>query len=106
MFKGGEHGAAGERLLARAEELGNVDDLPIPLASAAVMSAHHRLSEGLIGMLSDLDELPEVGPGDRVIVPGYPVMTDRVPPKLVAWLRTAHRNGAELVENVWGDDVT
>jgi len=53
-----------------------------------------RTAQGL--ELSDLGALPDVGPGDRVIVPGYPVMTDRVPPKLVAWLRTAYRNGAEL----------
>ena len=53
-----------------------------------------RTAQGL--ELTGLEPLPEVGPGDRVIVPGYPVATARVPPKLVAWLRTAHRAGAEL----------
>jgi transcriptional regulator GlxA family with amidase domain len=31
-----------------------------------------------------------------VILPGYPTMADRVPPKLVAWLREASRAGAEM----------
>src|SRR5262245_28422862 len=53
-----------------------------------------RTAQGL--ELTGLEPLPEVGPGDRVIVPGYPVTTARVPPKLVAWLRTAHRAGARL----------
>jgi transcriptional regulator GlxA family with amidase domain len=46
--------------------------------------------------LSGLEPLPEVRPGDRVIVPGYPIGTGRVPPTLVTWLRRAHRSGAEL----------
>ena len=53
-----------------------------------------RTAQGL--ELSGLAPLPEVGAGDRVVVPGYPVATDRVPPKLVAWLRNARRAGAEL----------
>jgi transcriptional regulator GlxA family with amidase domain len=53
-----------------------------------------RTAQGL--ELSGLEAFPEVGPGDRVIVPGYPVTTTRVPPKLVTWLRNAHRAGAEL----------
>ena len=53
-----------------------------------------RTAQGL--ELTGLEPLPEVGPGDRIIVPGYPVMTARVPPKLVSWLRNAHRSGAEL----------
>ena len=61
MFPGGETDAARERLRARAEELGNVADLPIPLSPSAVYSAHHRLSEGLIGTLSDIDELLRAG---------------------------------------------
>lgn len=46
--------------------------------------------------LSGLGPLPDVGAGDRVIVPGFPVKDVRVPPKLVAWLRQAHRAGAEM----------
>jgi len=46
--------------------------------------------------LSGLAPLPDVRPGDRVIVPGYPVGTGRVPPAIVTWLRQAHRAGAEL----------
>ena len=46
--------------------------------------------------LSGLEPLPDVGPGDRVIVPGYPVMTTRVPAKFVTWLRGAHQAGAQL----------
>lgn len=46
--------------------------------------------------LSGLEPLPDVGPGDRVIVPGYPVMTTRVPAKFVTWLRAAHQAGAQL----------
>ena len=53
-----------------------------------------RTAQGL--ELSDLAPLPEVGPGARIIVPGFPLATDRVPPKFVAWLRQAHRAGAEL----------
>jgi transcriptional regulator GlxA family with amidase domain len=45
---------------------------------------------------SELAPLPDVGAGDRVILPGYGVTTTRVPTKLVAWLRRAHRAGAEL----------
>ncbi len=46
--------------------------------------------------LSGLEPLPDVGPGDRVIVPGYPVMTTRIPAKFVTWLRAAHQAGAQL----------
>src|SRR5688572_9695111 len=46
--------------------------------------------------LSGLEPLPDVGPGDRVIVPGYPVMTTRVPTKFVTWLRAAQQAGAQL----------
>ena len=53
-----------------------------------------RSAQGL--ELGALQPLPDVGPDDRVILPGYPSMTDRVPPKLVAWLRDAYRAGAEL----------
>lgn len=53
-----------------------------------------RTAQGL--ELGSLSPLPDVGPGDRVIVPGYPVQTERVPPRLVSWLRRAHAAGAEL----------
>jgi len=46
--------------------------------------------------LCGLEPLPELRAGDRVIVPGYPLMSARVPPKLVAWLRKAKDAGAEL----------
>jgi len=46
--------------------------------------------------LGNLQPFPDVGLGDRVIVPGYPVASHRVPPKLVAWLRRAARAGAEI----------
>jgi transcriptional regulator GlxA family with amidase domain len=40
--------------------------------------------------------LPRVGPGDRVVVPGYPVAAMRPPARLVRWLREAHAAGAVL----------
>jgi transcriptional regulator GlxA family with amidase domain len=43
-----------------------------------------------------LEPLPDVAAGGRVIVPGYPVSTTRLPSKLIGWLRRAHRLGAEL----------
>ena len=46
--------------------------------------------------LSGLEPLPEVRPGDLIIVPGYATRVGRVPIKLVAWLREAHRAGVEL----------
>ena len=46
--------------------------------------------------LGGLEPLPDVRPGDRVIVPGYPLASARVPVKLVAWLRKARAAGAEL----------
>ena len=53
-----------------------------------------RTAQGL--ELGNLHPLPDVEPGDRVIVPGYPVADYRVPPKLVSWLRQAARAGAEM----------
>ena len=53
-----------------------------------------RSAQGL--ELSGLAPLPDVGPGDRVIVPGFPLARERVPPTLVEWLRRAHRAGVEL----------
>lgn len=46
--------------------------------------------------LSGLEPLPELRQRDRVIVPGSPLGGGRIPPKLVAWLRQAHRAGVEL----------
>jgi len=40
--------------------------------------------------------LPNVRPGDLVILPGYPTHTMPVPPKLVAWLRDVRRAQVEL----------
>ena len=53
-----------------------------------------RTAQGL--ELGNLQPFPDVGPDDRVVVPGFPVATHRVPPKLVAWLRHAARAGAEI----------
>jgi transcriptional regulator GlxA family with amidase domain len=53
-----------------------------------------RTAQGL--ELSNLAPLPHVGAGARIIVPGFPLATDRVPPKFVTWLRHAHRAGAEV----------
>jgi transcriptional regulator GlxA family with amidase domain len=62
--------------------------------------AHHAVTptvETAQGLeLSGLLPLPDVGPRDRVVVPGYPLATHRVPPKLVAWLRQAHKAGAQM----------
>lgn len=46
--------------------------------------------------LSGLEPLPDVRPGDLVILPGYPTQTMPVPRRLVAWLREAYRAGVEL----------
>ncbi|MFY0582908.1 GlxA family transcriptional regulator [Cystobacter fuscus] len=54
-----------------------------------------RTAQGL--ELAGLAPLPkDVGPGDRVIVPGYPVATTRVPPALLSWLRAAAGAGAQV----------
>jgi len=53
-----------------------------------------RTAQGL--ELAGLEPLPPAGAGDRIIVPGFPLASERVPPKLVAWLRRAHADGAEL----------
>ena len=53
-----------------------------------------RTAQGL--ELGNLEPFPDVGPNDRVVVPGFPVATHRVPPKLVAWLRQVARVGAEI----------
>ncbi len=53
-----------------------------------------RTAQGL--ELAGLAPLPDVGPSDRVIVPGYPVADVRPPAALVAWLRRAAAAGAEI----------
>ncbi len=44
--------------------------------------------------LAGLAPLPAVGPGDWVIVPGFPVLTTRFPTPVVKWVRSAFRAGA------------
>jgi transcriptional regulator GlxA family with amidase domain len=46
--------------------------------------------------LSGLEPLPDVRPGDLIILPGYPAQTMPVPRGLVAWLREAYRADVEL----------
>lgn len=46
--------------------------------------------------LAGVGELPEPEPTDRVIVPGYPVLTMRPPPAIVRWLARAARVGAQV----------
>lgn len=54
-----------------------------------------RTAQGLD--LAGLLPLPDdVGEDDRVIVPGYAVMTQRAPAKVVAWTRRAANAGAEM----------
>lgn len=54
-----------------------------------------RTAQGLV--LAELAPLPrDVGPEDRVIVPGFPLATTRVPPVLLGWLRAAARAGAQV----------
>jgi transcriptional regulator GlxA family with amidase domain len=53
-----------------------------------------RTAQGL--ELAGLHPFPDVGPGDRVIVPGYPLAGSRPPVSLVAWLRRAYEAGAEV----------
>jgi transcriptional regulator GlxA family with amidase domain len=53
-----------------------------------------RTAQGLA--LSDLAPLPDVGPGDRVIVPGYTLADGAPPARLVAWVARAAAAGAEV----------
>jgi transcriptional regulator GlxA family with amidase domain len=67
---------------------------PYRTASVALGPAV-RTAQGLV--LSELEGLPDdVGPGDRVLVPGYPLATARPPPQLLSWLRRVARAGAEV----------
>ena len=68
-------------------------DVPYELAYVGATPTA-RTAQGL--ELSGLAPLPEVGPGDRVVVPGYPVADERAPAALVAWLRGAAAAGAEI----------
>src|SRR5574338_357194 len=45
--------------------------------SSHALTPSVRLAQGV--ELGGLAPLPGVGPGDRVILPGYPMMTERVP---------------------------
>lgn len=67
-----------------------------PYAPAYVAASPRvRTAQGL--ELSSLAPLPrDLGPADRVIVPGYPVLTTRLAPALAPWLRDAARAGAQL----------
>jgi transcriptional regulator GlxA family with amidase domain len=53
-----------------------------------------RTAQGLD--LAGLVPLPDVGPDDRVIVPGYTLADTRPPAKLVAWVRRAAAAGAQV----------
>jgi transcriptional regulator GlxA family with amidase domain len=53
-----------------------------------------RTAQGL--ELAGLAPLPDVGPDDRVIVPGYTLAETRPPRALVAWVRRAAAAGAEV----------
>jgi transcriptional regulator GlxA family with amidase domain len=53
-----------------------------------------RTAQGLA--LAGLVPFPDVGPGDRVIVPGYTLADTRPPAALVAWVRRAAAAGAQV----------
>lgn len=53
-----------------------------------------RTAQGLD--FGGLVPLPDVGPDDRVIVPGYTLADTRPPAALVAWVRRAAKAGAEM----------
>lgn len=53
-----------------------------------------RTAQGLD--FGGLVPLPDVGPDDRVIVPGYTLADTRPPAALVAWVRRAAKAGAEV----------
>jgi transcriptional regulator GlxA family with amidase domain len=53
-----------------------------------------RTAQGLD--FAGLVPLPDVGPDDRVIVPGYTLADTRPPAALVAWVRRAAKAGAEV----------
>lgn len=46
--------------------------------------------------IGNLGALPDPEPLDRVIVPGYPLSTVRIPPPVLRWLARARREGAEI----------
>ena len=72
-----------------AKALGIPYEIIYVAATTTVQSA-----QGLA--LGSLEALPELRPGDRVIVPGAPMDGLRVPARLVTWLRRARGTGVEL----------
>jgi transcriptional regulator GlxA family with amidase domain len=67
--------------------------VPYEIVHAAATPAV-RTAQGL--ELAGLVPLPDVGPDDRVIVPGYTLADTRPPAKLVAWVRRAAAAGAQV----------
>jgi transcriptional regulator GlxA family with amidase domain len=53
-----------------------------------------RTAQGLD--FADLVPLPDVGPGDRVMVPGYSIADTRPPRGLVSWVKRAAAAGAQI----------
>jgi transcriptional regulator GlxA family with amidase domain len=60
----------------------------------AALTPTVRTAQGL--ELSGLDPLPDVGPDDRVVIPGYALSDTRPPRALVAWVRRAAASGARV----------
>jgi len=66
---------------------------PYEIVHAAV-TASVRTAQGLD--FNGLAPLPDIGPDDRVIVPGYTIAETRPPRALVAWVRRAAAAGAQV----------
>lgn len=62
-----------------------------------------RTAQGL--ELSGLAPLPDVGPDDRVIVPGYTIAETKPPRALVTWVRRAAATGAQMCSVCTGSFV-
>lgn len=54
-------GEAAERVRQRSASLGAFPDVPAPYPAGELAELHHKLSEGLIGTLDDLDGLLQSG---------------------------------------------
>jgi len=67
--------------------------MPYEIVHAAATSSV-RTAQGLD--FAGLVPFPDVGPDDRVIVPGYTLADTRPPAALVAWVRRAAKAGAEV----------
>ena len=67
--------------------------MPYEIVHAAATSIV-RTAQGLD--FAGLVPFPDVGPHDRVIVPGYTLADTRPPAALVAWVRRAAKAGAEI----------